>query len=56
MKIGDKVKTPHGNGVIIKHIGKPPKGMRLVRLNKPIGMYNNFYYSKDELVIARPHF
>lgn len=49
MKIGDRVKTPNGMGTIIKHIGEAPKGKRLVRLDKPIGIYNQFYYSKEEL-------
>lgn len=51
MKVGSKVKTPDGPGVIIKPIGMPPEKDKpiLVRLNKPIGMYNNFYYSENEL-------
>lgn len=51
MKPGTKVKTPDGKGVVIKPIGRPIDSSKpiLVRLDKMIEMYHNFYYSKDEI-------
>lgn len=53
MKLGTKVKTPDGNGVVIKCIGKPVEKEKpiLVRLDKPIGMYQNYFYGKDEITL-----
>lgn len=50
MKKGTKVMTPDGPGETIGMIGAPPKGKPyLVRLKKRIGIYDQFYYSKEEL-------
>jgi hypothetical protein len=51
MKIGTRVMTPDGIGKIIEPIGKPPDPSKpiLIKLNKWIGMYRNFYYSESEI-------
>lgn len=51
MKIGDRIKTSQGRlGTIIKSIGKFPNGYDcLVRLDKPVGLYTDFFEVKKEL-------
>lgn len=49
-KVGNRVMTPNGHGVIIDTIGKPPKGKQyLVQLDQMIFPHYNFYYSPSEL-------
>lgn len=50
MKIGKRVQTPDGPGIIIESIGPIPKSKPiLVKLDKMIGAHRNFYYSATEL-------
>ena len=52
MRVGTKVKTPDGRGLVIESIGPAPKNKPiLVRLDKRIGIYHNFFYSMNELKV-----
>lgn len=50
IRIGTRVDTPDGRGKVVPHHGRKPAGKDyLVFLDKAIGLYRQFYYSKEEV-------